>query len=219
MRRSTKIRTGIVAGAAALALAGGGAAFAATGSQSAPAPAAPKVYSACDQYGVNVMHYDWNGAACPSGWYKTSWSDTNGSLSGTWALPAPGTIVTGGSFNAKSTDIGSLPLKAGTYLVTFNAKATPNAANTAEVFPQFFVYNQVKNASFAGDEFNVGAGALEPFIVGASSQHDSYYSGTGQITVPAGGETLHMYAFGYDSDQSNGTYTLDSAGISVIRVG
>jgi hypothetical protein len=30
------------------------------------------------------------------------------------------------------------------------------------VFPQFSGYDQVKNASFAGDQFNVGAGALEP---------------------------------------------------------
>jgi hypothetical protein len=127
-------------------------------------------------------------------------------------------VPTGGSFNANSVEAGTIALGAGTYLVTLNAKATPNAASTAQVFPQFFVYDQVKNPAFAGDLFNVGAGALEPFNVDLAHSHDSYYSGTDIITVPAGGQTLHVYAFGYDSDTSAGTYALDDLSVSVVQV-
>ena len=124
-------------------------------------------------------------------------------------------IATGGGFVAGATDTGTLTLPAGTYLVNFNAKATPNKdTGTAQVFPQFFVYNQVKNASFAGDLFNIGAGALEPY----STNHDSYYSGSDVITVPSGGWTLHVYAFGYDSDQGAGSYALDSATITAVQL-
>jgi hypothetical protein len=198
----------------ALAFGGVGSALTASPKAVVTAPA-PPTHSACDQYGVNVMHLDYNNGPCPSGYYKTTWSDTNGSLASTWKLDAAKSIVTGGKFVDNATDIGSLTLAAGTYLVTFNAKATPAATGTPQVFPQFFVYNQPKNAAFAGDEFNVGAGALEP----AGTNHDSYYSGTGQVTVPPGGETLHLYAFGYDSDQSAGSYLLDSATVSAIRIG
>jgi hypothetical protein len=127
-------------------------------------------------------------------------------------------VPTGGSFSAGSVDAGTVTLTAGTYMVSLNAKATPDAASTAQVFPQFFVYDQVKNPAFAGDLFNVGAGALEPFNTTVSNSHDSYYSGTDVITVPATGETLHVYAFGYDSDQSAGTYALDDLTVSVTQL-
>ena len=123
-------------------------------------------------------------------------------------------IPTGGSFVAGATDIGTLNLPAGTYLVNFSAKATPNSTGTAQVFPQFFVYNQVKNASFAGNLFNVGTGALEP----ASTNHDSYFSGSDVITVPSGGWTLQVYAFGYDSDSGAGSYALDAATITAVQL-
>ena len=127
----------------------------------------------------------------------------------------PPSLLTGGGFVSRAPDIGTLNLPAGTYLINVNAKATPNKdTGTAQVFPQFFVYNQVKNASFAGDLFNVGAGALEPY----STNHDSYYSGSDVITVPAGGWTLHVYAFGYDSDQGAGSYALVSATITAVHL-
>jgi len=127
----------------------------------------------------------------------------------------PASITTGGSFVANATSIGTLKLAAGTYLVNFNAKATPNTDTAAvQVFPQFFVYNQPKNPGFAGDLFNVGAGALEP----DATKHDSYYSGSDVVTVPAGGETLNVYAFGYDSDRGGATYALDSATITAVRL-
>jgi hypothetical protein len=126
------------------------------------------------------------------------------------------TVVTGGSFSTNAQEVATLALAAGSYEVSVGAKATPAAATGAvEVFPQFFVYNQVKNPAFTGDEFNVGSGALES---GANNNIDSYFSGSGLVTVPSGGETLHVYAFGYDSDRSAGSYTLDNLSITAVPV-
>lgn len=38
------------------------------------------------------------------------------------------------------------------------------------------------------------------------------------ITVPSGGETLHVYAFGYDSDQGAGSYTLDDLAVTATQI-
>ena len=82
------------------------------------------------------------------------------------------------------------------------------------MFPQFFVYNQAKNASFTGDLFNIGSGAL----AAGSSSLDSYFSGTTTITL--GSETtLHIYAFGYSADKGAGAYTLDDLTITAVPVG
>lgn len=129
-------------------------------------------------------------------------------------VTSPQSIPTGGSFVANSTDIGTVSLKAGTYLLTFNAKATPNdTASSATVYPQFFVYNQVKNSGFTGDLFNIGAGGLE----GTLTNHDSYFSGTQQVTLTAD-TTLQVYSFGYDSDQGAGTYALDTADLTATAI-
>ena len=125
-------------------------------------------------------------------------------------------VPTGGSFNATTgaVEVGTVNLPAGTFLVSLNAKATPRASgDTAQIFPQFFVYNQVKNPGFAGDLFNVGAGALEP----DGTNHDSYFSGDSLITL-ASPTTLHVYAFGYDSDSGAGSYVLDGLTITTIQV-
>lgn len=123
-------------------------------------------------------------------------------------------IPTGGGFVANATDTGTVDLKAGSYLISLNAKATPNAdTGTAQVFPQFFIYNQVKNSGFNGDLFNVGSGALEPF----GTNHDSYYSGYTLLTLPVD-TTLHFYSFGYDSDKGAGSYQLDSLTFDAVQV-
>ena len=73
----------------------------------------------------------------------------------------------------------------------------------APSLPQAFVYNGPVNTSFTNDLFNVGSGALEQATqaeVTAGDTINSYYSGTAEITAPSGGETLDVYAFGYDSD-------------------
>jgi hypothetical protein len=130
-------------------------------------------------------------------------------------------IPTGGSFSKRSTEVGTIQLAAGTYLLNINAKATPNATTTGNVFPQLFVYNGAQLPDFSNDVFNVGAGALENPSATELSQGtliDSYYTGSNEITVPVGGETLHVYAFGYDSDTGQGTYALDSATVTATQV-
>ena len=89
------------------------------------------------------------------------------------------------------------------------------------MFPQLFVYNGPVNSGFTNDLFNVGAGALEnptSTIVSDGDTINSYYSGESEITVPAGGETLDVYAFGYDSDTGEGTYALNSAVITATHL-
>lgn len=177
-------------------------------------------HTACVEHGKpgqvagNWMLYDWNNSACPAGTYPAS-------LAGTVSLPSAASpvtedfstgtnVVTGGSFVTGSTEVGTVVLQPGTYLVSVNAKATPTGGSEA-VFPQFFVYNQAKNANFTGDLFNVGAGAL----AAGSTSLDSYYSGSDVIKLTAA-TTLHLYAFGYSPDKSAGTFTLDDLTVTAV---
>ncbi|HEY2079283.1 MAG TPA: hypothetical protein VGH53_23375, partial [Streptosporangiaceae bacterium] len=81
------------------------------------------------------------------------------------------------------------------------------------VFPQFFVYDQPANSSFTGDLFNVGSGPL----ASNNTTIDSYFSGSGEVTLSSD-TTLHVYAFGYDSDRSAGTYTLDDLSVTATHI-
>ena len=143
------------------------------------------------------------GAQGPSGVVSTQVTD----------LGAVASVPTGGSFVSRATEAGTVSLNAGTYLINVNAKATPDVSSAIEVFPQFFIYNQAKNASFTGDLFNVGSGPL----ASNSTTIDSYYSGTDVITLTQD-TTLYVYAFGYDSDQSAGTYALDDLTITATQI-
>jgi hypothetical protein len=176
----------------------------------------------------HVFESNTSGTTCPSGSFLVYWGVT-----GPKGAPGPSgvvstaakqlvtkstpTIETGGSFTARKTLVGTVALAAGIWLVDANFTATPNATTTGDVFPQLFVYDGTVNASFTNDLFNVGAGALEnptATIVSDGDLINSYYSGESEITVPAGGETLDVYAFGYDSDTGEGSYTLNSAVIT-----
>ena len=77
---------------------------------------------------------------------------------------------------SKAVQVGSADLPAaGTYLLNLSAQSEPSAdTSPAGVQPQFFVYDQAKNASFTGDLLNIGSGTLAP----AGTGHDSYASGT-----------------------------------------
>lgn len=144
----------------------------------------------------------------PSGVMSTATDDLKGVAS----------VATGGGFVANATEVGTgVQLKAGTYLVSLNAKATPPSGGTGnvQVYPQFFVYDQAKNSDFSGDLLNVGSGALES---GPNANIDSYYSGSSVITVPAGGKTIHVYAFGYDSDRGSASYILDDLTITATAI-
>lgn len=126
------------------------------------------------------------------------------------------TVSTGGNAYNTALDVADLTFPtAGTYQVSVNAKATPAAATGAvQVFPAFYVYDQPISSTWAGNLFNIGSGALES---GANGTIDSYYSGSGLVTVTAG-EVLHFYAGGYDSDKSPGSYTLDSLFVVAVPV-
>ena len=121
-------------------------------------------------------------------------------------------VTTGGSFTTHKTLVGTVKLKGGTYLVNVNFVATPNAVTTGQVFPQVFVYNGAQLSNFSNDLFNVGSGALEqatqPEI--NTDPINSYFSGSAEIKVPSAGETLDVYAFGYDSDTGAGSYALNA---------
>lgn len=143
------------------------------------------------------------GAQGPSGVVSVASDDLGGVAS----------VPTGGSFVTGATLTGTVTLRAGTYELSVNAKATPLTSSAIEVFPQFFVYDQAANADFAGDLLNVGSGAL----ASSSTTIDSYYSGSGVITL-ASDTTLDLYAFGYDSDRGAGSYALDDLSVTAVRL-
>jgi hypothetical protein len=129
-------------------------------------------------------------------------------------------VPTGGSFATHAIMIGTAALPAGTYLINVNFMATPNTtAGGAAVFPQGFVYNGAAKTDFSNDLFNIGSGALAPYnATDITDQVNSYYSGSSEITVPAGGETLDVYAFGYDGDHGAGSYELNSATLTATAL-
>jgi hypothetical protein len=132
------------------------------------------------------------------------------------------TVPTGGKFcpdppacSGGSVLAGHLGLPAGTWQVTIAAKASPNSGTPAlplQTFPQFFVYTQAKNAAFAGDQLNIGSGSID-----TGAGHDSYYTGTGIITLSAHTE-LFVYAFGYDSDGGSGSYNMTQLTVAAVSV-
>jgi hypothetical protein len=56
-------------------------------------------------------------------------------------LGAVASVATGGSFVTGATLVGTVDLAAGTYLVSVEAKATPNVSSAVPAFPEFFVYD------------------------------------------------------------------------------
>jgi hypothetical protein len=128
-------------------------------------------------------------------------------------------IATGGSFTSHEHLVKAVTLTAGTYLLNVNFMATPNGITSGDVFPQFFVYNGTAKSDFSNDLFNVGSGALARFNSSTpADQVNSYYSGSNEIVVPSGGETLNVYAFGYDSDHGAGTYELNDAKLTATKL-
>jgi hypothetical protein len=206
------------AAAAAVAVLGSGAAALAAAGGTPATTAASSVITGCSKHYVPELIYV-GAHACPSGdgvqtWNVAGQPGPSGVVStGTTDLGAVASVPTGGSFVSRATKVGTIPLKAGTYLLNVNAKATPDVSSAIEVFPQFFVYDQAANASFTGDLFNVGSGPL----ASDSTTIDSYFSGSGEVTL-ASDTTLYVYAFGYDNDTSAGTYTLDDLSVTATRI-
>jgi hypothetical protein len=131
-------------------------------------------------------------------------------------------VNTGGSFSSVKTLVGTVPLKAGTYLVNVNYTATPSEVTSGQVFPFVAVYDGTQvPGTFTNDLFNVGSGALEEpnaLELQQGNLINSNFSGSSEITVPAAGETLTVYAFGNDSDQGEGSYVLNSLTVTATAL-
>lgn len=238
---SRRLAVTVVAGAAMAAVAISGAAMASTSGTAATAPKAVSWYacqgtghravaplttpSAKCAAGTTPVVSGAQGPAGPAGpkgatgaTGKTGATGAQGPGGVTSAvtkdLGAVASVPTGGGFVAGATEVGTVDLKAGTYMVSVAAKATPLLTSDVQVFPQFFVYDQAANAAFSGDLFNVGSGALES---GGHVTIDSYYSGSGVVTL-TGATTLHVYAFGYDSDTGAGSYALDDLTVTAVQL-
>jgi hypothetical protein len=239
--RKISLRGGIVAGLLSVAVLGGSAAAIAATSASATTAAGPKAVTlyGCEASGhVSVTLLSSPPAKCPSGTtlIKTDAQGATGPAGAKGAAGATGatgqqgpsgvvaatttdlggaaSVATGGGFVAGATQVGTVDLKAGTYLLSLAAKATPLMTSDVQVFPQFFVYDQAANAAFAGDLFNAGSGALES---GGHVTIDSYYSGSAVVTL-ASDTDIRVYAFGYDSDQSAGSYALDDLTVTAVQL-
>ncbi len=124
----------------------------------------------------------------------------------------------GGSFSTGALEVGTgTSVAAGTYEVCMNAKATPEAAPQSGtdngISAQFFLYDQAKNPSFTGDLLNIST-PLQP----DGTNHDSYANGCTLATVPSGGQTWYVYAFGYDSDSGAGNYVVDDVSLSLVAI-
>jgi hypothetical protein len=132
---------------------------------------------------------------------------------------AKDSLVTGGRFTSHEQLVKAVTLTAGTYLLNVNFMATPNGITGGDVFPQFFVYNGAPKSDFSNDLFNVGSGALALYNPSTpTDQVNSYFSGSNEIVVPSGGETLNVYAFGYDSDHGTGSYELNDATLTATSL-
>lgn len=238
-RTSRRLAVAVVAGAAvAVAVAVSGVAMASTSGTAATAPKAVSWYacqgtghravaplttpSAKCAAGTTPVVSGAQGPAGPKGATgatgKTGATGAQGPGGVTSAvtkdLGAVASVPTGGGFVAGATEVGTVDLAAGTYMVSVAAKATPLLTSDVQVFPQFFVYDQAVTAAFSGDLFNVGSGALES---GGHVTIDSYYSGSGVVTL-AGATTLRVYAFGYDSDTGAGSYALDDLTVTAVQL-
>lgn len=120
-------------------------------------------------------------------------------------------IVSGGSFVLLSTEVGTASLGAGAYEVCVNGKAEQPTAATGAVSAQLFLYDQAKSSSFTGDLLNVSADTQ------GGTHHDAYLNGCTLVTESAP-VTLHLYAFGYDSDSGSGSWNLMSATVKTIQL-
>lgn len=190
----------------------------------APSPVHHAAYFACFSNGGNGTAGPVTGhpVTCPSGSILAE--DNNPGPAGaagpsgvvgvaTHDLGAVASVPTGGPFAAGKTLVGTVPLKAGTYEVSVNAKATPLTSSAVEVFPQFFAYDGAALADFSNDLFNVGSGPLASL----NTTIDSYFSGSRVITLAAD-SSINFYAFGYDSDQGAGSYKLDDLAVTAVQL-
>jgi hypothetical protein len=222
----------IIAGAGGVALVAGGTGIALASTGSNP-PARIGCVTGSTRALTNVFENVPSTFSCPDNGFAVSLSGTGATgpqgpsgvvSNGTKDLGGVASVQTGGSFSSHKTLVGTDPLAAGTYQVVVNFEATPDAVTSGAVFPFIAVYNGPQaNGSFANDLFNVGNGALEdPTSAELSTDSNdvinSFFSGVDDVTVPAGGETLNIYAFGGDADTGQGTYDLNDVSVTATQL-
>lgn len=232
-----QFRRMVVPAAAAVIVVGGGAVALAASGATSPSST---VYHGCEgtsNHREIIDVYSAKTPACPSGDWAITFDQAGAqgpagpagpagpsgvvSTTNTNLVTTPVSVATGGTFSTRKTLVGTVTLAAGTYLIDVNAMAAPNEVTTGDVYPSLFIYNGAQKSDFSNDLFNVGSGALETpnsAEVTDGDVIDSYYSGDAEITVPAGGETLDVYAFGYDSDAGEGSFTLNTAVVTATAL-
>jgi hypothetical protein len=167
------------------------------------------------------------GTSCPAGEFLVYWPakpsasapDTNGSLAGSWTLANPTARTSiGGPIQANGTDLGTLTLPAGKYLINANAMFTRTAAEPdgPDTFPELTVW---QGTTWAPD-FSNTVGTWLGGMMSRNIYIDDTASGSTIVTIPAGGDTLHVVGFAYDEDRSStGAVQVDTASLSAVRVG
>jgi hypothetical protein len=150
------------------------------------------------------------------GWYTPTAPAPAPPQTITQTLAGVASVATGGSFNSRATEVGTVDLPAGSYLVTLSPKATPIVQTdpSVQIFPSVHLYNQPKNAAFTGDVLDTGGSALES---GAVTNADLFSSNSGVVTLTQD-TTMYVYAFGYDSDSGEGTYQLDDVTVTATPI-
>lgn len=168
-------------------------------------------------FGLTLVTWGATGPVGPQG--KTGPQGPQGpqGKSGVQAISTPQSfatvmaVPTGGSFLTKSVEVGTVPLAAGTYEVCVSGQVEQPTAATGSVSAQLFLYDQAKSAAFTGDLMNL---STDPQ---GGTKHDAYMNGCTLITE-GGAVTLHLYGFGYDSDQGSGEFNLITSSIKLVQL-
>lgn len=223
------IRKLIITAACALALVGAGVGATALANTSSTSPQ----ITACVNPQNQVVHIYAKTTSCALPNHKVAWNQVGlQGVTGKTGSQGPSGVQAvntvdlngltsandGGSFNAGAQEVGTGTfVAAGTYEVCMNAKATPEAAPQAGtddgISAQFFLYDQVKNANFAGDLLNISTP-----LQADGTNHDAYANGCTLVTVPTGGQVFHVYAFGYQQDTGAGNFNVDDITLNMMQL-
>jgi hypothetical protein len=175
----------------------------------------------------NVYTLPNRGTTCPNGEFQVYWpaqaaapgKDVNGSLAGTWSLAASTPLAAiGGPIRANGTNLGTLTLPAGKYLINANAMFTRTTAEAAgpDTFPEITIW---QGTTWAADFSNTD-GTWLGGMMSRDIHIDDTASGSVVVTIPSGGDTLHVVGFAYNEDRSStGAVHVDSASVTAIQVG
>ena len=120
-------------------------------------------------------------------------------------------------------DDGSIPLTAGTYLVTLNADFYGVKAPATNATPDLQVALRSAGGNVALTAFTAPFPLGKAFGLasdGTPRGLEQTTSTFGLVSIPAGGDTLQVHLFGYNADQSsNGSGEFGAiTSVSVVKV-